>query len=510
MTLRSTAHRSKRMQTPGSVPRTELIECGMRKCHGEDSCITKSAAVMKKTMLMLILLAAGSPLLPATDKTGTDRVGWFRDAKFGLFIHWGLYSIPGGEWKGKTYPVIGEWLMSVARIPDKEYAGLAKQFNPVEFDAEAWAKFARDAGFRYIILTAKHHDGFALFKSRASSYNIVEATPFKRDIAAELTVACRKYGLKLGFYYSQAADWHEADAVGNTWDFKKASEENFDRYLTEKAEPQVRELLENYAPAVIWFDTPKQMTEKRCRRFVELVRSVSPDTLINSRLLFGGETKFEKRGGDFDFVCTNDNAIPDRLHAFPWETCITTNHTWGYKKADLDFKSAGEIIFKLVDTVSKGGNMLLNIGPDASGKFPRQAVESLTFVGQWLRANAEAIYGAGASPFGEEFGDEAAHQLATDGTPLFLPRQDWRCTTQPGKLFVTYFKYPGERVELPGIRNKILNVSVVSQPFVGQESRTLPFKLEGNRLHIEIGWNARYYHMAPVICIEYEGDRVEL
>lgn len=154
--------------------------------------------------------------------------------------------------------------------------------------------------------------------------------------------------------------------------------------------------------------------------------------------------------------------------------------------------------------------MLLNIGPDETGKFPRQAVESLTFVGQWLRANAEAIYGAGATPFGEEFGDEAAHQITADGKRRYLPRSEWRCTTQPGKLFVTFFKYPGERVELPGIRNKIVRVSVVPQPFVGQESRELPFNLEGNRLSIAIGWNANYYHMAPVICIEYEGDRVEI
>lgn len=210
------------------------------------------------------------------------RLAWFRDAKYGLFIHWGLYAIPAGEWKGQTIPGIGEWIMNRAKIPVGEYSALAAQFNPVQFNADAWVQLAKDAGMKYIVITAKHHDGFALFKSKANPFNIADATPFKRDALKELAAACQKQGMRLGFYYSQSQDWHEPNGAGNTWDFVADSTKDYDAYLRGKAEPQVRELLTEYGPvALIWFDTPRMMTGDRATRFTRLVRALPPNTLID-------------------------------------------------------------------------------------------------------------------------------------------------------------------------------------------------------------------------------------
>ena len=180
---------------------------------------------------------------PAPDAAREARLSWFREAKFGLFIHWGLYAIPAGEWKGRTVPGIGEWIMNRAKIPVREYEALAAQWNPARFDADAWAQLAQDAGMKYVVITSKHHDGFALFDSKVSRYDVVDATPFRRDVLKELAAACAKRGLRLGFYYSQAQDWHEPNGAGNTWDFGPDEKKDFDQYLRDKAEPQVRELL---------------------------------------------------------------------------------------------------------------------------------------------------------------------------------------------------------------------------------------------------------------------------
>ena len=258
-------------------------------------------------------------------------------------------------------PGIGEWIMHRAKIPVREYEALAQQFNPVKFDAEAWVRLAQDAGMKYIVITSKHHDGFAMFGSKASPFNVVDATPFKRDVLKELADACARAGMPLGFYYSQAQDWHEPDGAGNDWDFGPDDKKDFDRYLREKAEPQVRELLTGYGPvALVWFDTPRLMTPERAQRFTDLVRSLQPKCLIDGRL-----------GAAGDYVSTGDNVIPSKVGAEAWETPATINHTWGYKKDDHDWKSPGDVTFKLVDIVSKGGNYLLNVGPMADGVIPQ-------------------------------------------------------------------------------------------------------------------------------------------
>ena len=250
--------------------------------------------------------------------------------------------------------------MNRAKIPVREYEQIARQFNPVKFNADEWVQLARDAGMKYIVITSKHHDGFALFDSKVSKYDVVDATPFKRDILKELVAACRKQNMPLGFYYSQSQDWHDPNGAGNNWDFGPDDKKDYDKYLREKAEPQVKELLTEYGPvALVWFDTPRMMEGDRAKRFTRIVRELSPKTLIDGRL-----------GEPGDYMTTGDNVIPPAVQTTAWEVPATINHTWGYKTYDHDWKSPGNIIFKLVDIVSKGGNYLLNVGPMANGVIP--------------------------------------------------------------------------------------------------------------------------------------------
>jgi alpha-L-fucosidase len=398
------------------------------------------------TAVLVLALVPGERALAAdADPASAGRLAWFHEAKYGLFIHWGLYAIPAGEWKGQLVPGIGEWVMYRMRIPVREYERLAGQWNPVKFDADAWVQLAQDAGMKYIVITSKHHDGFALFHSKASRYNVVDATPFKRDILKELADACARRGMRLGFYYSQAQDWYEPNGSGNTWDFGPDDKKDFDAYLRGKAEPQIRELLTGYGKvALIWFDTPRMMNEERARRFTDIVRSLQPDTLIDGRLGIPG-----------DYVTTGDNVVPDEVPKTAWETPATINHTWGYKKQDRDWKSPGEIVFKLVDIVSKGGNYLLNVGPMADGTIPEASQVVLRDVGGWLKTNGEAIYGAGPTPFGEELGEPSARAKALNGRPLFLPHTQWRVTAKPGKLYFTFFEEARAPFPLPRMSNAV-------------------------------------------------------
>lgn len=402
---------------------------------------------------------AAEPAAASSDATHEARIAWFRQAKFGLFIHWGLYSIPAGIWQGRHIPGIGEWIMHNAPIPLKDYERLAGGFDPHGFNADAWVQLAQDAGMKYIVITAKHHDGFAMFHSRVSAYNVYDATPFHRDPLKELADACARHHMPLGFYYSQAQDWHEPNGAGNTNDFGPDADKNFDQYLRGKAEPQVRELLTGYGPVcLIWFDTPRMMTPERGQRFVDIVRSLQPKTLIDGRLGTAG-----------DYESTGDNTIPDEGLKGDWEVPATINHTWGYKVDDTDWKSPGDIIFKLVDIVSKGGNYLLNVGPTSQGVIPQDCQDILRTVGRWLAINGEAIYGARRSPFGAEFGDYAEHERDAAGKPLFLARTDWRCTAQPGRLYFILFQPSRDRarrsyIDLPAFANAIRGVRIVGDP----------------------------------------------
>jgi alpha-L-fucosidase len=391
-----------------------------------------------------VLLA--QPVKKDPPKSQDEKMKWFRDAKFGLFIHLGLYSVPAGEWKGKPITGIGEWIMNRAKIPVKEYEQLATQFNPTQFNAEAWVQMAQDAGMKYIVITSKHHDGFAMYGSKVSKYNIVDATPFKRDPLKELAAAAARHKMPFGFYYSQAQDWHEPNGAGNNWDFPPNDQKDFDQYLHGKAEPQVKELLSNYGPVcLMWFDTPQMMASgDRAKRFIDIVTTMQPWTLIDGRL-----------GGKGDYRSMGDNQIPNQVVNEDWEVPATLNHTWGFKKDDTDWKSPSELTFKLVDIVSKGGNYLLNVGPMSTGVIPQASQDNLRVVGKWLKVNGEAIYGAGPTPFGQELG--AVDNTRTDkkGAPLFVAATDWRCTTKPGKLYFHLFKYPGSAWEVSKVKGKV-------------------------------------------------------
>jgi alpha-L-fucosidase len=335
--------------------------------------------------------------------------------------------------------------MNRAKIPVKEYEQLAGQFNPVKFNAEEWVKMAEDAGMKYIVITSKHHDGFAMYGSQASKYNIVDATPFKRDPLKELAAACARHHLKFGFYYSQSQDWHEPNGAGNTWDFGPDDQKDYDQYLRGKAEPQVKELLSGYGPVcLIWFDTARMMTGDRATRFIDILHSMQPATLIDGRL-----------GAKGDYVSMGDNAIPNQPIKEDWEVPATLNKTWGFKKDDTDWKSTADLTFKLVDIVSKGGNYLLNVGPTAEGVIPQASQDNLRGVGRWLKVNGESIYGAGPTPFGGELGAEDPARKDKNGKPVFNQATEWRCTTKPGKLFIHFFKYPSGSFELSKVQGKV-------------------------------------------------------
>jgi alpha-L-fucosidase len=375
--------------------------------------------------------------------THEERMQWWRDARFGMFIHWGIYSVPAGVYQGRDVPGIGEWIMRNADIPVAEYAQYATQFDPTNFDAMQWVKIAKNAGMKYIVITSKHHDGFAMFHSRVDGYNIYDATPWHRDPLAELAVACRKEGIRLGFYYSEAQDWHhpggaviskhpEADVdAEHHWD--PAQKGSLDDYVDRVAVPQVKELLSNYGPdtpAVMWWDTPVNMTPKQVAKLLPLLQ-LKPGVITNNRLDHNHLT------GDYQ---TPEQKIPANGLPGDWETCMTINDTWGYKIHDQHFKSAETLIHNLIDIASKGGNYLLNVGPTSAGEIPPPEVERLAQMGQWMSVNGDSIYGSSGSPFGHPFDWGRCTQKAAGGkTFLYLHVWDWPAD---GKLTVPGLKSP--------------------------------------------------------------------
>lgn len=342
------------------------------------------------------------------------RMDWWRAARFGMFIHWGLYAIPAGRWQGQPIPGIGEWIMLRARIPVAEYEQLAKQFNPARFDAEAWVALAKRAGQKYLTITSKHHDGFCLFDSKLTDYDIVDATPFKRDPLAELATACQRQGITLCLYYSQTQDWHHPNGDGNDWDFDDAAKD-FDGYVEDYVKPQVREILTNYGPiGMIWFDTPKRMTAEQSRALVDLVHGLQPNCVVNGRI----------GNGLGDYGQAGDNVIPDQRIDYDWEVPATINDTWAFKSDDHNWKSVPDLIRKLVDVVSKDGNYLLNVGPTADGVIPQASVERLEAIGRWLATNGDSIYGTRAGP---------------------LQGLAWARSTRKGNaVYVHVFDWPGD------------------------------------------------------------------
>ena len=393
-----------------------------------------------------------------------DRMQWWREARFGMFIHWGVYSVPAGVYKGQKINRIGEWIMNRGKIPVAEYQQFAKEFNPVKFNADEWVRMAKDAGMKYIVITSKHHDGFAMFKSNASKWNIADATPYGKDILKQLAEACRRQGMKLGFYYSQAQDWNnpggaaarkvasegwanpdsaKIDAYTEThnghWDPAQETK-TMTQYIDDVAVPQVKELLTNYGDvAVLWWDTPTNMTDEFAEKLQALLK-LQPNIITNDRL------KRPNYPGDFK---TPEQRIPDlkELDGKDWETCMTMNETWGYKSWANNWKSLKTIIQNTVDIASKGGNYLLNVGPKADGTFPQESIDLLKGMGKWMKINGESIYGTKASPFG-----------------LF----SWgRCTKKENGpntvLYFSVFEWPKDgKLVIPGLKNEVVSAKLLA------------------------------------------------
>jgi len=398
-------------------------------------------------------------------KTNLTRGAWLKNSRFAMFIHWGLYSELGGEWNGKTYYGIAEWVMNRAKIPAAEYAKTAAQFNPTNFNAREWVELAQAAGMRHIMITAKHHEGFAMFNSAASSFNIVAATPFQRDPLKELAEACRVKGERLGFYYSQSVDWHEPDAMGNTWDWPEEGRD-FQHYLKNKAIPQIEELLRGYGPiAGIWFDTPGPIKPEESKMLVDRVHELQPQCLVNSRI--GNNL------GDYDTM--GDQEIPSLPRPGLWETPDTHNDTWAYAKNDHNWKSPTEIAERLVSVVSRGGTYMLNVGPDGTGRLPAQSARILREVGRWVHAHEDAIEGADPTPFGSLAWGE--------------------CTMRGNTLFLHLFNWPADgRLIVPGLKTKAKSARL-------ENGGKLPIKSKADMLEISLP-SQRPDALIPVVTME--------
>ncbi len=408
---------------------------------------------MKKTILLLltILLLVQIPFAQESKEARDKRMQWWREARFGMFIHWGPYSVLGGVYHGNQQRHGGaEWIMNRCKIPVAEYQKYASTFNPVKFDPEAWVLLAKQAGMKYMIITAKHHDGFAMFKSNASRFNIADFTPYGKDVLDALAKACRKHNMKLGFYYSQAQDWNnpggsvarkvategwpnpdsariDAFTAANKghWDPAQLTR-TMDEYMEQVAIPQVRELMTNYGDvAVLWWDTPTNMTDEYATKLQALLK-LQPNIITNDRLKrpnFPGDTG------------TPEQKIPgqDELNGKDWETCMTMGSSWGYKSWDTNWKTPEKLIQNLCDIASKGGNYLLNIGPDPLGQIPEPSIESLKAIGTWMKTNSEAIYATNASPLGAMPWGRCTQKIVNGKSVLYFAIFNWPVD---GKLII--------------------------------------------------------------------------
>ena len=371
------------------------------------------------------------PYQDETSEQRDARMAWWRQARFGMFIHWGVYAVPAGTYNGEQIGGIGEWIMLRGKIPVAQYKEYAKQFNPVKYDPDSWVRLAKEAGMKYIVITSKHHDGFALFDSKVTDWDIVDATPYGKDLLKPLAEACRRHGIKLGFYYSQAQDWNHpggAASGGKKWD--TAQEGSMDEYIKKIAVPQVKEILTNYGDiAVLWWDTPRNMNTERADMLQPLI-NLQPGIITNNRL--GGGYR-----GDLE---TPEQRIPATGLDYDWESCMTMNHTWGFKSYDHDWKSTETLIRNLVDIASKGGNYLLNVGPTAEGEIPQPSIERLKAIGKWMKVNDESIYETTTSPFRKLPWGRCTKKTFINGATLYLHVFDW---PKDGKLL------------LPGLKNEI-------------------------------------------------------
>jgi alpha-L-fucosidase len=441
------------------------------------------------TILIVILLNTTSFAAESADARD-QRMAWFREARFGMFIHWGLYSQAAGEWNGKKTDKLGEWIMHDLEIPIAQYTNLVPQFNPVKFNAREWVRTAKDAGMSYIVITSKHHDGFGMFRSGLTDW-CIKATPFPRDPLKELAAACEAEGVRLCFYHS-IMDWHHPDYMPvRAWTGATEGEPNFDRYVS-YMKGQLKELLTGYGPiGILWFDGEWEptWTAERGEDLERYIRSLQPNIIVNNRVgkgragMSGMDKPGTKRAGDYG---TPEQEIPPTGFGagVDWESCMTINDTWGYKKDDTNWKSAQTLIRNLIDCASKGGNYLLNVGPTGEGIIPEASVQRLAEMGRWMKANRESIHGTHASPFEKTpWGRCTQKQIGDGKTRLYLHVFDWpkdnRLTLtnlksksvkafllQDGKTLSTSASSSGVTISLPNAMPDS-NATVVALDIVG-------------------------------------------
>jgi alpha-L-fucosidase len=407
-------------------------------------------------------LADAQQLIPETTEQRDARMGWWRDAQFGMFIHWGAYAVPAGVYKGERTSGIGEWIMNRSGIPIPEYEKYVRAFNPVKFDADAWVRTAKDAGMKYIIITSKHHDGFSIFDSKVSKYDIVDASPYHKDAIKALAAAAHRQGLKFGVYYS-IMDWHHPDAQGSAplgFNSRTWTNPKFDRYVESYMKPQLKELLAQYPNIdVLWFDGEwvADWNNERGADLYNWLRGIKPSLIINNRVgkdRQGMDGLSQSKGtGLGDFGTPEQRVPPEGLPGVDWESCITMNGTWGFKSFDDNWKDTKTLVRMLIDIASKGGNFLLNVGPTAAGEIPSESVARLREMGKWMRDNGESIYATSVSPYGQP---------------------TWgRYTVKAGKTYAHVFDWPKDSViALTGITTKPASAYLLAdgKPLVIEES----------------------------------------
>jgi alpha-L-fucosidase len=401
--------------------------------------------------------AAAKDFTHETPAQRDARLKWWSDARFGMFIHWGLYSQAAGYWDGKPTKGAGEWIMNDMQIPDSQYAKLVPQFNPVKFNAREWVRIAKNAGMKYIVITSKHHDGFGLFRSDLTDW-CIKSTPFQRDPLMELSKACRAEGVRLCFYHS-IMDWHHPDYVPRKpWNDLASPNPNFDNYVA-YLKGELKELLTRYGPVgILWFDGEweNSWTPERGDDLYNYVRGLQPNIIVNNRVGkerkgMAGMNQNETRAGDYG---TPEQTIPATGFGpgVYWESCMTMNDTWGYKRDDNHWKSSQTLVRNLIDCASKGGNYLLNVGPTGEGLIPGASVERLREVGAWMKYNHEAIYDTSASPFKKLSWGRCTKKVTPGGATLYLHVFDWPAD---GKLFV------------PGLKNNVAQAYLLKPEYLG-------------------------------------------
>ncbi|WP_316823850.1 alpha-L-fucosidase [Pedobacter miscanthi] len=435
--------------------------------------------------------------------TEDAKMAWWREARLGMFIHFGVYAQFGGVYRGHEQIVKnGEWLMNRMKVPVQEYKNTAQHFNPAKYNAEAWVQMAKNAGMKYIVITAKHHDGFALFDTKASNWSIVQASPYGKDIIKPLAEACKKYGIKFGIYYSQSQDWVNPGGITGrrvmkqgwlnpdsakidaytlahkgSWDPLQQSK-TFDDYFNQVSYPQVKELLSNYGDiSVLWWDTPGGLSKEQAKKMIDMAKTLQPNMITNDRL-GGGNT------GDYK---TPEQKIPNlaELDGKDWETCMTMNRTWGYRTGDHEWKSTEELLRNTIDIASKGGNFLLNVGPKPDGTFPKESVDRLKEMGKWMKKYGEAIYGTHTNP---------------------VANVDWgRITAKDNKsnttLYLSVFNWPANgKLKLAGLSNKALSAQLT-----GDNVKLKLTQNDAGSLEIEGLPNTAPDNIASVITIKLDG-----